>query len=36
MNRGGFRRSAAGLEQLNHTDAIKAHPDALISWDFEF
>jgi hypothetical protein len=25
----------ARLEKLNHADAVKAHPDALISWDFK-
>jgi hypothetical protein len=25
----------ARLEKLNHDDAVKAHPDALISWDFK-
>ena len=35
-NRGGFLRSAAGLEQLNHTDAVEGHPDVLVSRDFEF
>ena len=36
MSRGAFLRSAAGLEQLNHTDAVEGHPDVLISRDFEF
>ena len=36
MKLSGFLRSAAGLEQLNHTDAVEGHPDVLISRDFEF
>ena len=36
MKLSGFLRSAAGLEQLNHTDAVEGHPDVPISRDFEF
>jgi hypothetical protein len=36
MKLSGFLRSAAGLEQLNDTDAVEGHPDVLISRDFEF
>ena len=36
MKRAAFLRSAAGLEQLNHIDAVEVHPDVLISRDFEF
>ena len=36
MKLSGFLRAAAGLEQLNHTDAVEGHPDVLISRDFEF
>ena len=36
MKLSGFLRSAAVLEQLNHTDAVEGHPDVLVSRGFEF
>jgi hypothetical protein len=30
----GGRKSSRRLGKLNHADAVKAHPDALILWAF--